>query len=81
MGWFSKKKVENKESSKKKESNIRNLLDDLTTLEVNTIIKRGMVAAPMPQSIEEVLQSIFIKYKERLKIIFNTYEFDQSKYN
>jgi len=80
MGWFSKKK-KNEGDAKKKESTISNLLDDLTTLEVNTIIKRGMVAAPMPQSIEEILQAIFIKYKERLKIIFNTYEFDESKYN
>ena len=81
MSWFSKKKKGTEEDSKKKESNIKNLLEDLTTLEVNTIIKRGMVAAPMPQSIEEVLQAIFIKYKERLKIIFNTYDFDKTKYN
>lgn len=80
MGWFSKKKKET-EDVKKKESTISNLLDDLTTLEINTIIKRGMVAAPMPQSIEEILQSIFIKYKERLKIIFNTYDFDESEFN
>jgi hypothetical protein len=40
-----------------------------------------MVAAPMPQSIEEILQAIFIKYKHRLKIIFNHYDFNMADYN
>ncbi len=72
MGLFSRNK-NGKADNKNKESTISKLLDDITTLEINTIIKRGMIAAPMPQSIEEILQSIFINYKKRLNIIFNNY--------
>ena len=79
MGLFTKNKQ--KAENKDKQSTISKLLDDITTLEINTIIKRGMVAAPQPQSIEELLQHIFINYKQRLKIIFNKYGFSQSEFN
>jgi hypothetical protein len=82
MGLFSRKKKGPVEDNKEKTSTISKLLDDLTTLEINTIIKRGMVAAPMPQSIEEILQQIFINYKWRLNIIFNSYdEIDKEVFN
>ncbi len=80
MGLFNRKKKATSDT-KPKESTLRQLFDDITTLEINTIIKRGMVAAPMPQSIEETLQHIFIEYKRRLRIIFNTYDLDIDEYN
>ncbi|MEJ2594965.1 MAG: hypothetical protein P8100_07530 [bacterium] len=79
MGLFNRKKKA-KSDTKPKESTLRQLFDDITTLEINTIIKRGMVAAPMPQSIEETLQHIFIEYKRRLRIIFNTYDLNIDDY-
>lgn len=66
MGWFNfGKNGENKQ----KASTISRMLDDLTHLEINTIIKKGMTAAPQPDSIEETLQILFNEYKERMTII------------
>ncbi|MCF8365607.1 MAG: hypothetical protein K9H16_07495 [Bacteroidales bacterium] len=50
---------------------ISKLLDDLTHLEINTIIKKGMTSAPQPEEIEEVLSVLLSDYKERLGIIHN----------
>ncbi len=76
MGFFSR----NKNGSKA--STISRLLDDLTHLEINTIIKPGMTAAPPPDSIEETLQLLFNEYKERMAIILNTNDIDENgKFN
>lgn len=50
---------------------VSKLLDDLTHLEINTIIKKGMTSAPQPEEIEEVLSVLLSDYKERLGIIHN----------
>lgn len=47
------------------------ILDDLTTLEINTIIKKGMSATPPPERIEETVQGLLFKYKKRIiRIIY-----------
>jgi hypothetical protein len=66
MGWFN---LGRKGGNKKTASTISRMLDDLTHLEINTIIKKGMTAAPQPDSIEETLQILFNGYKERMAII------------
>jgi hypothetical protein len=66
MGWLNLGK---KGDSNKKATTIHRMLDDLTHLEINTIIKKGMTAAPQPDSIEETLQILFNEYKERMAII------------
>lgn len=66
MSWFVFwKKNENGE----KAGTISRLLDDLTHLEINTIIKTGMTAAPPPDSIEEMLLVLFEEYKSRMSVI------------
>jgi hypothetical protein len=66
MSWFNFwKKTENGE----KAVTISRLLDDLTHLEINTIIKTGMTAAPPPDSIEETLQVLFYEYRDRMSVI------------
>ena len=66
MSWFNLGK--NGENTKNA-STINRMLDDLTHLEINTIIKKGMTAAPQPDSIDETLQILFNEYKERMAII------------
>lgn len=68
MGIFNLNK---KESNTQKAGTISRLLDDLTTLEINTIIKSGMTAAPQPDSIEETLELLLNKYTERMVIIMS----------
>lgn len=48
------------------DSTISRLLEDLTTLEINTIIKPGMTAAQPPDSVEELVQQLVEGYKERM---------------
>jgi len=48
---------------------VSKLLDDLTHLEINTIIKKGMTSTPQPEEIEEVLSVLLSDYAERLGII------------
>jgi hypothetical protein len=55
-----------------KASAIRKMLDDLTYLEINTIIKKGMTAAPQPDSMKETLKILFDRYRTRMKIIGET---------
>ncbi len=57
---------------------ISKLLDDLTNLEINTIIKKGMTSAPQPEHIEEVLYVLLTNYKEKLCVMVrrNEVEFD-----
>jgi len=57
--------------SKENKFVISKLLDDLTHLEINTIIKKGMTSAPQPEEIEDVLQVLLSDYKEKLGIIHN----------
>src|SRR5210317_2011353 len=63
----------------KRESTLSRLLDDITVLEVNTIIKEGsMTMSPPHDQIEDILQGIFIKYKQRLALIQNKYSLGNS---
>lgn len=55
--------------SKENKFVISKLLDDLTHLEINTIIKKGMTSAPQPEEIEEVLYVLLGNYKEKLSVI------------
>jgi hypothetical protein len=73
MGLFNRNKNGN---TGNKAGTISRLLDDLTHLEINTIIKSGMTAAPPPDSIEETLQLLFCEYKERMVIILSTNDID-----
>ncbi len=57
---------------------ISKLLDDLTHLEINTIIKKGMTSAPQPEEIEEVLYVLLSNYKEKLKVIIKRNELDKN---
>lgn len=79
MGWIPRLKKGSRHKSKS--STIEKLLEDITTLEINTIIKRGMIAAPMPQSMEEIVQALFKKYKRRLSIIFNKYDINKDDFD
>lgn len=54
-----------------KEGTFAKLLDDLTTLEINTIIKKGMTAAPPPEKVEEAVQGLLFRYRERMDRILN----------
>jgi hypothetical protein len=64
---------------------ISKLLDDLTHLEINTIIKKGMTSAPQPEEIEEVLYILLADYKERLEVIIKRndlrFPIDEDKIN
>lgn len=62
---FKKKKDE--PATKKKL--IVDILDDLTHLEINTIIKKGMVASPAPETVEELAKEILDEYKNKLSLI------------
>jgi hypothetical protein len=52
-----------------KKSVMGKLLDDLTHIEINTIIKKGMTSAPQPDSIEEKLKVLLSDYIEKLATI------------
>jgi hypothetical protein len=65
-------------SGQEKESTFKKLLDDITTLEVNTIIKHGMTSAPQPDDIEETLRQVFVDYIRGLRVINNRYGFDDT---
>jgi hypothetical protein len=62
--------------SKQNKYVISKLLDDLTHLEINTIIKKGMTSAPQPEDIEEVLYVLLSNYKEKTKVIIKRNELD-----
>jgi hypothetical protein len=63
------------ENEEQKASTISKLLDDITTLEINTIIKDGMTAAHQPESIEDTLRQLFVDYIRRMNLIINKYGF------
>jgi len=54
-----------------KDSIISELLDDLTHLEINTLLKSGMTAAQPPDGIEEVLYRLIERYVIKLNIILD----------
>lgn len=59
----------------KKQSTFSKILDDLTTLEINTIIKKGMTAVAPPERVEETVQGLLVRYKTRMdRIIYNNSE-------
>lgn len=66
------------ENVNQKASTISKLLDDITTLEINTIIKDGMTAAHQPESIEDTLRLLFVRYIRRMNMIINKYGFNDS---
>jgi len=55
---------------------ISELLDDLTHLEINTIIKEGMTATQPPNKINDVITGLFEVYKERIELILNRNDVD-----
>jgi len=61
---------------------LRAFLDDLTHLEVNTIISSGMIAGAPPKSAEEMLSGIFVNYRERVDVLIRNnnlqFEFDEN---
>jgi hypothetical protein len=54
-----------------KDSIISELLDDLTHLEINTLLKSGMTAAQPPDDIEEVLYRLIERYAIKLNVILD----------
>jgi hypothetical protein len=50
---------------------ILDLLDDLTHLEINTLVKSGMTGEPTPEHIEEVLFRLFDEYLLKLNVILS----------
>lgn len=54
-----------------KDSIISELLDDLTHLEINTLLKSGMTAAQPPDDIEEVLYRLIERYVIKLNVILD----------
>jgi len=55
---------------KKQQTTFGKILDDLTTLEINTIIKKGMSATEPPERIEETVKGLLERYKKRIYLIF-----------
>ncbi len=53
----------------RKEHVFGKMLDDLTTLEINTIIKDGMTASVPPENIEKTLKELLDRYKDRMELI------------
>lgn len=64
MSFFSKK-----ETNEKNKSIISQMLDDLTTLEINTIIKESMSAADPPEDVGIMLHGLLEGYKSRIDVI------------
>lgn len=60
-----------KKKANDKDSIISELLDDLTHLEINTLLKEGMTAAQPPDYIEEVLYRLIERYVIKLNIILD----------
>jgi len=67
MSWLRRNK--NTNSTGHKETVFAKILDDLTTLEINTIIKKGMNAASPPEDIAETLKMLLDRYKMRMNRI------------
>jgi hypothetical protein len=55
---------------KKQQNTFGKILDDLTTLEINTIIKKGMSATEPPERVEETVKGLLDRYKKRIDLIF-----------
>jgi len=53
----------------KQGNEISKFLEDLTHLEINTIIKDGMLSTPPPSTLNEIVFAIFSLYKEKLILI------------
>jgi len=77
MSWLRRTKSNN--GTTPIETGFAKLLDDLTTLEINTIIKKGMNAVAPPEDIQETLKMLLDRYKERIDRIihYNSDIFDQ----
>ena len=63
-------------SSEKRKKWTADLLDDLTHLEINTIIKFGMTAVAPPDSIEEMISKLVFKYRAKLENILKKNDVD-----
>ncbi len=63
-----------KKNANDKDSIISELLDDLTHLEINTLLKEGMTAAQPPDYIEEVFYRLVERYTIKLNIILDRNE-------
>lgn len=70
MSLVDRFKTKSSKERKRKNNNIISaLLDDLTTLEINTIIKDSMSAADPPESTGLLLKGLLDRYKARLNSI------------
>lgn len=58
-------------NDKKKNSVIASILDDLTHLQIDTIIKSGMSAADPPDRIDELLLSLYQSYVQKINVMLN----------
>ncbi|MGD9928936.1 MAG: hypothetical protein AB7U05_02860 [Mangrovibacterium sp.] len=56
-------------ANESKGSVIASLLDDLTHLQIDTIIKSGMIAADPPEKVEELLAGVLTEYVRKLSVI------------
>ncbi len=76
MGLFNRNRTS--KEVRKKEHVFSKMLDDLTTLEINTIIKDGMTASVPPENIERTLKDLLERYKDRIGLIVynNSHVFD-----
>ncbi|MCW0484586.1 hypothetical protein [Gaoshiqia sediminis] len=60
-----------------KGSVIASILDDLTHLQIDTIIKSGMIAADPPEKVEELLTGVLGEYVRKLGVISRRNELDR----
>lgn len=64
---------------KNKGNEISKFLEDLTHIEINTIIKDGMLSTPPPSTLNEMVVNIFTTYKNKLILIVNWNKYENNK--
>lgn len=60
---------------------IASFLEDLTHLQIDTILKSGMTAVDPPEKVDELLRSLYLKYTQRLKLFIHRHEQINFSYN
>ena len=68
----------NKKKSEQTKSWTAGLLDDLTHLEINTVIKHGMTATAQPDTLEETVATLVSRYRAKLESILRKNEVEFS---
>lgn len=72
---MAKKNDKTEAQIKEEQGTFSKILEDLTTLEINTIIKKGMSATAPPERIEDTVKGLFKRYKDRVNLMFLRSEF------